>query len=274
MITYAATVGKPVEIFLDMQAVTGLDFQDFTSVQVLDGSRLADLEELQPTLTEIDSVTVPGMYLLTIIPNREGALLLRFVYGVVTAADLLVQSTVALPPFVADASLEGDYTYRALSGSSAVQGAIVRIYDATGYNLLQRLISDSQGYVHFALPTGSYQVRSLKTGVDFSSVNPTTIYVLPNDAVNPRIDELLPASGEGGSSLVVTGGFLGPDAELVFGSEGFFQPLATNRNFSLAAFEVPVGVDSVIPVRIRKPDPASMGDFLYSNAVNYVRQGV
>lgn len=273
---FKATVGIEVEIPVVLGTTTGLTLSMVDNVRFADGIAVVDLLDFEPdysaTFTEIHTVLLPGVYLLKFTPLRAGELYIKLVEGAHTF-ECVVQSSLAVPPFVADPSLEADYTVTVSVGATAIPGASVRVYNSAGTSLVTQGTTDSLGQVTFALEAGQYQIRIRKDGYDFSAQNPTTITVLPNDNVPPQIDELLPATGSIGDVVAILGKFFSEaDSEVVFGTEATVPAEFVSSRGTALTVTVPAGITAVaIPIRVRKPDPDNVGQYLLSNVKTFVR---
>ena len=274
MNTYKSTVGKAVEIPVVFTGVTGLTLATVDSVVAYDGLTAVDLaDDLDAAFVEVDSVEAPGLYLLTLTTSRAGSLYVKMVEGILDPVEFALQSEMPVVLTTTDPSLEGDYTITVSNGATTVPGATVRVYDAAGSVLVTRGISDAYGQITFALPVGTYKVRFNKDGYDFSAVNPTTITVMPNSGTTPRLDEILPATGYIGDPVTIIGEFFSSeDTEVVFGAEATVPVSFIDEAQKVGLVMVQAGLTSVaIPVKVRKPNPSVLGQYLYSNIFTFVR---
>jgi len=270
--TADAIVGVPCWVPFPAGVVTGITLGDLTSLQVSENGQAVDdpVVDLGLALFEVDDVGQPGVYFFRITPSQAGTLFFRFTWGgtyeyvVNTAEDHL-----------SDASLEGDYTVTVEDGLGPVEAATVRVYDAAGTHLVQRGVTDSAGEVTFyGLLVGTYQTRVFKEGYDFSAINPTSIYVTPDEGEAPHLEEVLPVEASIGDVIALHGTFFNPDDTRVhFGAEAAVDADVINVGGTLLLVEFPVGVTAtVVALRVSKPDPAHLpSGRLYSNIVTLVR---
>lgn len=273
MQVFQATVGVPVEIPVVLGTLTGLTLSSIDDIRAADGLTVIDIEDdLDAEWAEVNSTQIPGLYVLTLIPRRVGETFIRITEGA-HVVEFTLQSTLSVPPMVADPSLEADYTFTVKVGTTPIPDATVRVYDTNGTTLVTRGVTDIAGKVTFALGVGQYQVRVNKVGYDFTASNPTPITVLANDNVAPQLDEVLPATGSIGDPISLIGNFFSDaDTEIVFGAEATVAADFVDARRRVAMVTVPPGLTAVaIPVRVRKPDPANPGQYLYSSAYTFVR---
>lgn len=271
MNVFQAAVGVEVEIPVVLGTITGLTLATLDAVYAADGINIVDLEDdLSATLTEVNASGFPGLYVLRLTTTRAGELFVRMTEGVQTF-EFSLQSTLAVPPMVVDPSLEADYTFTVKVGVTPIPDATVRVYDVNGTTLVTRGTTDISGKVKFALAVGQYQVRVNKSGYEFT--NPTAITVLANDNVVPRVDEVLPATGSIGDTIAILGQFFhDTGTEIVFGVEATVAADFVDARREVALVTVPTGLTAVaIPVKVRKPDPDNVGQYLYSNVFTFVR---
>jgi hypothetical protein len=251
-------------------SATGLVLGNYLETVSENGVFVGDpVVDLGLGLLEVDSVDAPGLYQLQLTPRVAGTLYVQLVRG----GDRFMYTVQVSEPTFSDAALEGDYTVTVDDGSGPVPGAIVRVFDAAGTRLVQRGVSDALGQVTFyGLPTGNYQVRAYKDGVDFSSVNPTTITVVPNQNELPVASEVLPVEGSIGEVLVVSGTFFDPDdMQVQFGAEATVAADYVNAAGTLLLVTVPTLTGTVFALRVDKEDPGSPPARLSSNALTWVR---
>lgn len=250
---------------------TGHDIDDYT-ILAISGSIVYDPADLDPSVTEVNSSTTPGYYELRLTPLAADTLYLKVTRGLATF-EFAVQ--VELNTKVADHAQEGDYLLTIESGVSPVpiQGATVRVFDVAGTTLVTRGTTDSLGRVTFPLPAGMYQVRVNKTGYDFSDISPSNITVMPNSDVSPQLSELVPATGEIGDVIAISGLYFELDSsEVLFGAEETVDPIAVSSDGKTVVVEVPAGLTlTAIPLRVRKPDPNNPGEYLLSNVLTFTR---
>ena len=273
MQVFQATVGVPVEIPVVLGTITGLTLSSIDDIRAADGITIIDIEtDLDAEWSEVNGTQIPGLYVLTVTPRRAGEIFLRITEGVYSV-EIVLQSTLSIPPLVVDQSLEADYTFTVKVGTTPIPDATVRVYDTNGTTLVTRGVTDIAGKVTFALGVGQYQVRVNKVGYDFTLSNPTAITVLPNDSVVPQLDEVLPATGSIGDPITLIGNFFhDTDTEIVFGAEATVSASFVDARRRVAMVEVPAGLTATaIPMRVRKPDPANPGHYLYSSAFTFVR---
>lgn len=270
--TYQAIVGQPVEVVVGLGS-TGLTFGTLTTAKAADGITIVDdLEaELNATLSEIHAVQFPGIYVFMVTPVREGTLYVSLTAGVVTQT-FEVQSQLRRPYTIVDPAQDGDYTVTVTVGATPIPDAFVRIYDVGGTVLVTQGITNSLGKVTFALAAGQYQVRVRKSGYDFSGTTPYTITVLPNDDVAPQAYELLPSTGSIADTIAIRGEYFHlDDSEVLFGVTSAV-PLVVSQQGTVLLVEVPAGLtDTAVPVRVRKPDPNNVGQYLLSSVLTFVR---
>tara|TARA_R110002126_G_scaffold43113_2_gene123810 strand:+ start:61 stop:876 length:816 start_codon:yes stop_codon:yes gene_type:complete len=226
---------------------------------------LVPVTTLGLALTEVDNVNQVGMYYLSLVPVQAGSLFLKLTRG---GFDYEFTVTVAEADF-SDAGLEGDYVVTIDDGTDAVQGAQVTLYDAAGTALVQRATTDALGEVTFySLPVGNYQVRAFKAGVDFTSINPSTITVVASDTAAPVIDEILPATFSIGGYIVILGRLFDPaDTMVVFGAEATVAPSSVNAAGTAILVLVPGGLtNTIIAMQVSKA-----ANTIFSNVVTAVR---
>ena len=245
---------------MDPADTTGLVLTDFTVLAVQDAAVLATpTADLTLVLDEVDDVNAPGYYELSVIPPSTGLLFIRLTRGsdvfefplqVLHEGLDLVGATLA--------GAEGDVTLTVENqASNPVEGALVRVFDSVGTKLLARAYTDALGEVTFGLPVGTYQARFSKSGVDFANDNPTVITVEPNTDVVPIVLGVVPTSASLGDTIAIFGKFFGTDTvEVIFGTEAAAAVVAVNSEGTVALAVVPGTLtDTVVPVRIQKPDP-------------------
>jgi hypothetical protein len=264
------SVGTP--LFIPMpNDNTGIVIGDLLSMEVgVNGLYVATpIAALSMVLLEVDAINAPGLYFLRMTPQQEGQYFIHFTHG---AHDFEYSIEVARLE-TSDASLEGEYVLTVEDGVGAVQGAVVRVFDAAGSSFVTRGTTDSNGEVVFTLPVGNYQIRAFKDGVDFSAINPTTITVTATDSAAPIIYEALPITGSIGDVIAVVGSLFDPTSQVVFGTEATVAADHVNPSGTVLLVTVPVGLTvTAIPLQVDKPDPANqpLGK-LFSNTVTWVR---
>ena len=256
------------------ESTTGIVIADFTFLYAaVDGVLYADPEaDLSMELIEVDDVAAPGLYFVKIIPTQEGQL---FVYWRHTAHDFeySVEVGPASPTAVSDPSLEGEYTLTVQAPSGgAVQGAVVRVFDAAGTTYVTRGTTDASGEVVFTLPVGNYQIRVFKDGVDFSAINPTTITVTATDSAAPVVSEVLPTEGSIGDTIAIVGNFFDQTSQVLFGAEATVAADHVNAEGTVLLVTVPALTGTIFALRVDKPDPANPpAGKLLSNSVTWTR---
>lgn len=270
--TYQAFVGRPIEVIVDLGS-TGLTFGTLTTAKASDGiTVIADLEvDLGASLSEVHAVQFPGIYVFEVTTVREGTLYVSLTAGVVTRT-FEIQSQLSKPYTVVDPAQDGDYTVTVTVGATPIPDAFVRIYDVGGTVLITQGVTNSLGKVTFALAAGQYQVRVRKSGYDFSGTTPYSIIVLPNDEVSPQAYELLPDTGSIGDMIAIRGEYFHlSDTEVLFGTT-LATPSIVSQQGTVLLVQVPAGLtDTAIPVRVRKPDPNNIGQYILSNILTFVR---
>ena len=271
MISLQGTVGQVLTVpIVEDVLETGNTIFDYTILAITDSVMFDQDDDLEVSLVEVNNVSAPGYYELNLTPIAAGLLYLKVSRGL-AVFEFAIQ--VSHAEVVADPSLEGDYEVTVTSGSKPVAGATVRVFDSTGTTLIARGLSNLLGKAEFPLPAGQYQVRINKDGHDFSAISPSLITVFPNDNVTPRIDEILPSSASIGDVIAVKGQFFHEDETyVVFGTEATVAADSISTSLDVVLVEVPAGLTQIaIPLRIRKPDPDNIGQYLYSNVLTLTR---
>jgi hypothetical protein len=233
---------------------TGLLLGGFTVLVAVNGEQVATpVATIGLALTEVDDALAPGLYYISFTPDREGTYYLRLSH----TGDTYEYVVTVTEPAWADASLEGDYTLTVTDGLAVVEGATVRVYNAAGTRLVTRGISDAGGEVTFyGLPVGQYQVRVSKSGMDFSSINPTTITVVANADEAPIITDITPATVSIGDWIAIRGDYLGPATTEVLFSGTTVSAAHVSADGRLVLVQVPVGLTTTaLPIRVLKDDP-------------------
>tara|TARA_B100000131_G_scaffold323161_1_gene380205 strand:+ start:4863 stop:5999 length:1137 start_codon:yes stop_codon:yes gene_type:complete len=255
-------------------AGTGLTLSGLTVAATSGSSRLADPgTTLQLALSEVDSTNLPGWYELRVIPNAPGLIYLTASAGTYSESFIIQVSHQDLDLLGSkQAGYEGDYIFTAKDGSdNAIEGASVRVYDSAGTSLVTRAITNSSGKCTFALPVGTYNVRTFKTGYDFTSANPTEITVTANSKNSPVITELVPSSIAAGAVLVIKGTYFhASSSEVMFGSTAV-SATSVSDSGDVLTVTVPSGSDTAVTIKVRKPDPDDSSSYLTSGSLTLTR---
>jgi len=255
-------------------AGTGLALSDLTVTAMSGSSRLADPgTTLQLNLSEVDATNLPGWYELRVIPNTPGLIYLTAAAGTYSESFTIQVSHQDLDLLGSkQAGYEGDYIFTAKDGSdNAIEGASVRVYDSAGTSIVTRATTNSSGKATFALPVGTYNVRTFKAGYDFTSANPTEITVTANSKNSPVITELVPSSIAAGAVLVIKGTYFhASSSEVMFGSTAVSATSISDAGDVLTV-TVPSGSDTAVTVKVRKPDPDDSSEYLTSNSLTLTR---
>lgn len=256
--------------FVLPELATGLLTTDLDAVLVVNaGSYVADpVTDLSLALTEVDGTNAPGIYQLSLVPDVEGVLYLRITEAGVEY-EYTIQVSAKRP---SDPTLEGEYVLTVEDGVGAVEGAVVRVFDAAGTRFITRGTTDAFGNVTFTLPIGNYQIRAFKDGTDFSAINPTTITVTATELTAPILDEVLPLQGSIGDVLVLSGSLFEPtDMQVQFGAEATVAADYVNLAGTLLLVTVPTLTGTVFSLRVDKEDPGAPPARLDSNAITWIR---
>ena len=255
-------------------AGTGAVIGDFTFTASSNSAYVSvPATTLQMALNEIDSTNAPGWYELRVIPEAEGVIYLTVAAG--SYSDVFViQVDFAGLDLLGErqAAAEGDYVFTAEDASEeSVEGATVRVYDSAGTALVTRGTTNSSGKITFALPTGTYQVRTSKSGYDFSDSNPTEITVTANSANDPIISELVPSSASAADTIAIKGIYFDADESEVLFAGSAVTPTGVSADGTTLTAVVPSGSDTAVTIKVRKPDPDDSASYLTSNSLTLVR---
>ncbi len=234
-------------------------------------------------MTEVDAVNFPGLYVYIIATS---ALVYEdsypgYLFHKTNATPDVVETELVVPqqrPAIEGVALlgaVGDAVFTVEDTlSTPIQGALVRVYDSAGTELLTQGITDASGNVTFGLPLGSYQVRVSADGYDFSGINPTSVTVVANDDVTPELDGIVPSTGAlEGERIALHGRFFGDtNVEVVFGTISTVTLVDVNTDQTVATCVVPAGTTGLtVPIRIQKLDPANQpSGRLQSGAISYL----
>ncbi len=266
MAVYQATSGQQLSVPIGDE--TGQQLEDYTVFAVVEGAIVASpAETLSMTLVEVDDAEAPGFYLLTLTPPAAGLLYLTLSRGEDEWELVLQVAHEGLDLLgAAQAGAEGNYTVTLLDDLEApIDGAVVKVYSASGSRLVARGLTNSEGAVTFGLPVGTYYVRAYKTGYNFTSVNPSEITVISDDESSPVLAELVPESATAGGPLAVRGHHFGDAPEVSI--DGTWYAAEVDSTGSVAVVTVPEDAAALTTVRVRKADPNNPGEYLQSGAM-------
>jgi hypothetical protein len=275
MSIYQLTAGRQQRIpITHSAATTALTLGSFTLVAYANGAEVTDpTTDWTLTLSEIEASNLPGYYELRVTPPEEGLLVLSVTEGAYSE-DLVFQVAHEALDLLGATKVgsEGDYVLTVTDeDADVVEGALVRVYDSSGSKMIAKATTDALGEVTLGLPVGSYEVRSYKDGYDFSAQNPTTITVVANANVAPVLSEIVPAEASLGSPLALAGLYFGlADSQVLFGAT-LAASVEVSVKGKVAVVVIPVSLtDTVVNVKIRKPDPDNEGEYLTSAAQSLV----
>jgi hypothetical protein len=257
---HTAVKNRPIRLpLVDPADTTGLVIGDFTIVAASGAAYLATpIADLSLVLDEVDDVNAQGYYELSVTPTVTGLVYIRLERGADTFEYELQVQHEGIDLIGAQLyGAEGDYTITVEDAGGVVEGAVVRVLNPLTNELVGRGTSDAAGEVTFGLPVGTYSVRISKDGHDFSAVNPTSVTVSANDEVIPQLDGVLPSSASLGDQVTLYGRFFGTaSVEAVFGTETPVAVDSINAAGTVAIATIPMTLtDTIVPVRIQKPDP-------------------
>ena len=227
------------------------------------------------TLTEVDSVNLPGVHVLRVIPTTSGSIYLSVVHTAgsytqefhiqVGHQDLDLLGTEAQ-------AAAGDLVVTVQApADTAIEGALVRVYDTAGTSLVTTGTTAADGTVTFGLPAGTYKTRVSKANYDFSSINPTTVVVVANDSVTPIISTFLPTSAAGSATIAIFGRYFHATSSAVLFDAAATATSNVSADGTALLIAVPAGSAGTLAVQVRKPDPANPGSYLTSNTLTFTR---
>jgi hypothetical protein len=256
-LVYQAVKGRQLRIpIVDSSDTTGLVIGGFTITGVISGSYSSDpVADLTLVLVEVDAINVPGYYELVVTPSEVGLTYLKLVDNDTHEIHLQVEHEGV--DIIGETMRGAEGTLELIvedSGSTAIEGALVRILTSSGSGLVARGYTDSDGEISFDLPVGSYYARLSKQGYDFSDYNPTSVAVTSWASTTPVVEELLPSEASEGDSVAVRGQFFLGDnvVALVAGDE--VTPEAVSDDGTILIFVVPTDLDSPAAIKVQKDD--------------------